>query len=238
MTKVKAAGINADRLKSLVDRIEKLEEEQAALAGDKRDVYAEAKGVGYDVATMRKIVALRKKDAADRDEQDTLLDVYKHALGMLTNGPAPEPREPTEEELLALAGRIAGEVEQCLDLVGVDGQPPAIAAIQGRLGCSLGKASKVRGMVAEEISRRNAIEREMKSEEPARALPCATIWQEVTLTREEHVAAQEAERAAAAERRRIEREARAAEQARLSRLSAGDMPDFPAGFDRRQQVSP
>jgi uncharacterized protein (UPF0335 family) len=81
--KVKAGPISADRLKSFVERIEKLEEERQALGGDLRDIYSEAKGVGYDVKTMKKIISLRKMDAADRDEQETLLDVYKHALGMV-----------------------------------------------------------------------------------------------------------------------------------------------------------
>lgn len=83
MSKTKAGPIVADRLKSFIDRIERLEEEQAALASDKRDIYSEAKGVGYDIKTMRKVVALRKMDAADRAEQETLLDVYLHALGMV-----------------------------------------------------------------------------------------------------------------------------------------------------------
>src|SRR3954467_4255694 len=80
--KTKAGPISADRLRSFVERIEKLEEERHAIGGDIRDVYSEAKGVGYDVKTMRRMVALRKLDAADRDEQDALLDTYKHALGM------------------------------------------------------------------------------------------------------------------------------------------------------------
>jgi uncharacterized protein (UPF0335 family) len=81
--KVKAGPISADRLKSFVERIEKLEEERKAIGGDIKDVYSEAKGVGYDVKTMRKIISLRSMDAADRAEQETLLDVYKHALGMV-----------------------------------------------------------------------------------------------------------------------------------------------------------
>lgn len=81
--KVKAGPISADRLKAFVERIEKLEEERKAISGDIKDVYSEAKGVGYDVKTMRKIVQLRRMDAADRAEQETLLDVYKHALGMV-----------------------------------------------------------------------------------------------------------------------------------------------------------
>ncbi|MBV8392610.1 MAG: DUF2312 domain-containing protein [Alphaproteobacteria bacterium] len=80
--KTKAGPISADRLKSFIERVEKLEEERAAIGGDIRDVYSEAKGVGYDVKTMRKLVSLRKMDAADRDEQEALLDTYKHALGM------------------------------------------------------------------------------------------------------------------------------------------------------------
>ena len=81
--KTKAGPISADRLKSFIERIEKLEEERKAISGDIRDVYSEAKGVGYDVKAMRTVIALRKKDAADRDEQEQLLDVYKHALGMV-----------------------------------------------------------------------------------------------------------------------------------------------------------
>ena len=80
--KTKAGPISADRLKSFVERIEKLEEERHAIGSDIRDVYSEAKGVGYDVKTMRKIISIRKVDAAERDEQEALLDTYKHALGM------------------------------------------------------------------------------------------------------------------------------------------------------------
>lgn len=81
--KAKAGPVNADRLKSFVERIEKLEEERKAIGGDIKDVYSEAKGVGYDVGTMRKVIRLRGMDAADRAEQETLLDVYMHALGMV-----------------------------------------------------------------------------------------------------------------------------------------------------------
>jgi len=80
--KTKAGPISADRLKSFVERIEKLEEERKAIGGDIRDIYSEAKGVGYDVRTMRRIVSLRRMDAAQREEEETLLDTYKHALGM------------------------------------------------------------------------------------------------------------------------------------------------------------
>ena len=76
-------GIAADRLRSLIERIERLEEEKAALAGDIREVYAEAKGSGFDTKIMRQIVRLRKMDKADMQEQETLLDLYKRALGLL-----------------------------------------------------------------------------------------------------------------------------------------------------------
>ena len=75
-------GIAAQRLRSFIERIERLEEEKAALAADVREVYAEAKGDGFDVKTMRQIVRLRKLDSSDRAEQEALLDLYKSALGL------------------------------------------------------------------------------------------------------------------------------------------------------------
>ena len=79
-------GFAREQLRALVERIERLEEEKAALAGDIREVYAEAKGHGFDAKVLRRVVGLRKQDAAERAEQDALLDVYLHALGM--NPPA------------------------------------------------------------------------------------------------------------------------------------------------------
>ena len=74
---------SAARLKSFIERIERLEEEKAAIAADIKDVYAEAKGTGFEVKVMRQIVRLRKMESADRQEQEELLDLYKRALGML-----------------------------------------------------------------------------------------------------------------------------------------------------------
>ncbi len=82
MAKTAAAAVSTQRLKSFVERIEKLEDERRAIGEDIRDIYSEAKSAGFDVKTMRKIVSLRRVDAADRAEQETLLDTYKHALGM------------------------------------------------------------------------------------------------------------------------------------------------------------
>ena len=76
------SGIAADRLRAFVERVERLEEEKAALAADIREVYAEAKGVGFDPKIMRQIIKLRGMDTAEAQEQDALLDTYKHALGM------------------------------------------------------------------------------------------------------------------------------------------------------------
>ena len=71
-----------DRLRLLIERIERLEEEKKGIADDIRDVYMEAKAVGYDPKIMRQIVRLRKMKPDDRSEQDMLLETYKTALGM------------------------------------------------------------------------------------------------------------------------------------------------------------
>ncbi len=83
MTSTRVGGIGADQLRSIIERVEKLEEEKAALAADIRDVLAEAKGNGFDVKAIRQLLKLRKLDAAERDEQENILDTYRRALGML-----------------------------------------------------------------------------------------------------------------------------------------------------------
>jgi len=75
-------GVAGERLKSLIERIERLEEEKAALAEDIREVYSEAKGSGFDIKIMRQIVRLRKLDSSDRQEQEAILGTYMAALGM------------------------------------------------------------------------------------------------------------------------------------------------------------
>ena len=79
-------GIAGERLRSLIERIERLEEEKRTLAADIKEVYAEAKGTGFDTKIMRQIIRIRKMDKDDLDEQETLLDIYKRALGMLPEG--------------------------------------------------------------------------------------------------------------------------------------------------------
>jgi uncharacterized protein (UPF0335 family) len=71
-----------DRLRLLIERIERLEEEKQVIADDVKDVYLEAKSVGYDVKIMRRVVALRKMSADDRREMETILDLYMRALGL------------------------------------------------------------------------------------------------------------------------------------------------------------
>lgn len=75
-------GVAAERLTSFVERVERPEEERGALTADIREVYAEAKGAGFDAKVMRQIVRLRKMDAAARQEQEALLDLYRKAVGL------------------------------------------------------------------------------------------------------------------------------------------------------------
>jgi uncharacterized protein (UPF0335 family) len=75
-------NIAADRLRSIVERIERLEEERKALGSDIKDIYAEAKSAGFDVKVLRQLIRLRKQEPADVEEQEMLIDVYRRALGM------------------------------------------------------------------------------------------------------------------------------------------------------------
>lgn len=79
---LKTGGVAADRLRGIVDRIERLEEERKALGADIRDIYSEAKSAGFDVKALRELIKIRKQDAARVEETETLLDVYRRALGM------------------------------------------------------------------------------------------------------------------------------------------------------------
>jgi uncharacterized protein (UPF0335 family) len=78
-----AEGVAADQLKSFIERIERLEEEKAGIANDIKDVYAEAKGTGFDTKALRKIISMRKKDHAERQEEEAILELYMQALGMV-----------------------------------------------------------------------------------------------------------------------------------------------------------
>lgn len=75
-------NVSASRLRSLIERIERLEEERKAIAGDIKDIFSEAKGSGFDVKVMRQLIRIRKQDPGEVEEQEALLDVYRRALGM------------------------------------------------------------------------------------------------------------------------------------------------------------
>jgi uncharacterized protein (UPF0335 family) len=79
-----AKSVAGEQLRSIVERIERLEEEKQALADDIKEVYAEAKANGFDTKTLRTVIRLRKQDSNERQEQEALLDLYMQALGMLS----------------------------------------------------------------------------------------------------------------------------------------------------------
>ena len=83
VTEEPATKFAKDQLKSVIERVERLKEEKKTISDDIRDVYAEAKGNGFDVKALRTIVRLRKQDANERAEQETILETYMQALGML-----------------------------------------------------------------------------------------------------------------------------------------------------------
>lgn len=87
MTTIGHNGVNSEHLRAFIERIENLEEAKAAIAEDIKEVYSEAKGAGYDVKMMRKVVSLRKMDAAKRAEEQAILDLYLEALGDLKDLP-------------------------------------------------------------------------------------------------------------------------------------------------------
>ena len=93
-TSMTALQVSAQKqLRQLVEQIERLEEEKKALTGDIRDKYLEAKAVGFDPKALRKIVSLRKKSQTDRQEEEAILAVYMHALGMSDEAPEQPERE-------------------------------------------------------------------------------------------------------------------------------------------------
>jgi uncharacterized protein (UPF0335 family) len=78
-----SSAVNASHLRAFIERIEKLEEEKRAIADDIKDVYAEAKGTGFDAKIIRKIVSMRRMDRDKRREEEEILDLYLSALGMV-----------------------------------------------------------------------------------------------------------------------------------------------------------
>jgi len=82
VTDEKPANIAGERLRGIVDRIERLEEERKALGSDIKDIYSEAKSAGFDIKVLRQLIRIRKQEPAEIEEQETLLDVYRRAIGM------------------------------------------------------------------------------------------------------------------------------------------------------------
>ena len=95
-----STGIAQGQLRSIVERIERLEEEKATIAGDIKEVYAEAKANGFDVKILRKVVRLRKVETHEREEEEALIDLYMHALGMVPDltPDTPEPSQTAQAE--------------------------------------------------------------------------------------------------------------------------------------------
>ena len=85
------SGVARDQLRAFIERIERLEEEKKAIADDIKEIYAEAKGNGFDTKVLRQVVRIRKQDQHERAEQEAILDLYMHALGM-----APAPTDDEE----------------------------------------------------------------------------------------------------------------------------------------------
>ena len=83
-------GVAQDQLRAFVERIERLEEERKAIGDDIRDVYAEAKGNGFDTKILRQVIRIRKLDKSERLEQEAILDLYMHALGMVPDTVDPD----------------------------------------------------------------------------------------------------------------------------------------------------
>lgn len=197
MATTKAGPVSAERLKSFVTRVEKLDEERTAINGDIKDVLSEAKGVGYDVPTIRRLITYRKLDAADRAERDSLDAVYRHALGMaidaVTNG----------DMSLREAAKAHGVSKSSI-----------------HRGLAVPEVS--REMVADDLGEIGPEEIKAKTP-PASFMPSSEAWQEITSVREAHHAAIEAAREARRQQRQRERE----HTSSLSAITADDMPALP-----------
>ncbi len=96
-----AHGIARDQLRAFIERIERLEEEKKSIADDIKDVYGEAKSMGFDSKILRKVISIRKQDADERAEQEAILDTYLHALGMIQLDIFEEPEAETSPKLVA-----------------------------------------------------------------------------------------------------------------------------------------
>jgi len=132
--------IAREQLRAFIERIERLEEEKKSISEDIRDVYAEAKGNGYDVKVMREVIKLRKQEAHERQEHEAVLDLYKHALGMIPSGDVVDgPHssqqalpKPTNHDLLVKAHTAI-----------VDANKASFSVLKNALGVSDAKAGSL-----------------------------------------------------------------------------------------------
>lgn len=207
MATTKAGPVNAERLKSFVERVEKLSDERTAINGDIKDVLSEAKGVGYDVPAIRRLVSYRKMDATDRAEREALDAVYRHALGMAVD--AVSNGDMSLRQAAAAHGVSKSSIHRALSV-------PEVS----------------REMVADDIGQwlpphdpetGEVIDVGPTPPNAGPILPSAAAWQAVTAVREAHHARIEAER----EARRLKRQQENAHAAKLALITDADMPDRP-----------
>jgi uncharacterized protein (UPF0335 family) len=112
-------SVAQDQLRAFIERIERMEEEKAAVAADIKEIYAEAKANGFDTKTLRKIVNIRKQDANERAEQEALLELYMSALGMVSR-PDGDPESSAAQAFQKTAARVKKKQAQSYDPVGFD----------------------------------------------------------------------------------------------------------------------
>jgi uncharacterized protein (UPF0335 family) len=201
-----AGPVHGERLKSFVERVEKLADERTAINGDIKDVLSEAKGVGYDVPAIRRLVAYRKMDAADRAEREALDEVYRHALGMAVE--AVSNGDMSLRQAAKAHGVSKSSIHRALSVPEVSRE-----MVADDLGQWLPPHDPATGELLE-----------VTPEQQASILPSPAAWQTITAVREDHHARLEAER----EARRLKRQQENSHAAKLALITDADMPDQPA----------
>jgi uncharacterized protein (UPF0335 family) len=212
MNKTQAGPVHGERLKSFVERVEKLADERTALNGDIRDVLSEAKGVGYDVPAIRRLVAYRKMDAADRAEREALDEVYRHALGMAVD--AVSNGDMSLRQAAKAHGVSKSSIHRALSVPEVSREMVA-DDIGHWLPPHDHNTGEILDLVPGEV-------------QPSRILPSPSAWAAITAVREAHHARIEAER----EARRLKRQQENAHAAKLALITDADLPDKPLDFLR------
>lgn len=219
MSKTQAGPVHGERLKSFVERVEKLADERTAINGDIKDVLSEAKGVGYDVPAIRRLVTYRKMDAADRAEREALDAVYRHALGMAVD--AVSNGDMSLREAAKAHGVSKSSIHRALSVPDVSRE-----MVADDIGQWLPPHDHNTGEIIETVV--SVVTRDVT---PRAILPSPSAWASITTVREAHHAAFEAAREA-------KREARRREMEQLNRLAAITDADMPEPLDFLQGPSP